>query len=72
MPFDEMAVAGNLLSHLTVARPVFSMFKKMSFFDQSLWAQDDWLALFLLCAGLIILLFAGIRFRRLVQGSRLT
>ncbi|HUI90633.1 MAG TPA: FHA domain-containing protein [Chitinivibrionales bacterium] len=69
MPFDEMPGAGTALSHLTVARPVFSLFKKMSFFDQSLWRLDDWLGLFLLCAGLIILLFTGIRFHRIVRGS---
>jgi ABC-type multidrug transport system ATPase subunit len=69
MPFDEMPAAGTMLSHLTVSRPVFSMFKKMSFFDQSLWRLDDWTGLFLLCTGLIILLFAGIRFRRIVRGS---
>jgi ABC-type multidrug transport system ATPase subunit/pSer/pThr/pTyr-binding forkhead associated (FHA) protein len=69
MPFDEMPVAGTVLSHLTVSRPVFSMFKKMSFFDQSLWRLDDWTGLLLLCTGLIILLFAGIRFRRIVRGS---
>jgi ABC-type multidrug transport system ATPase subunit/pSer/pThr/pTyr-binding forkhead associated (FHA) protein len=70
MPFDEMPAAGTVLSHLTVARPVFSMFKKMSFFDQTLWTQDDWPGLLLLCGGLTILLFAGIRFRKLVQGNR--
>jgi hypothetical protein len=58
-----------VLSHLTVSRPVFSMFKKMSFFDQSLWHMDDWMGLLLLCTGLIILLFTGIRFRRIVRGS---
>jgi ABC transport system ATP-binding/permease protein len=69
MPFDEMPAAGTVLSHLTVSRPVFSMFKKMSFFDQSLWHMDDWMGLLLLCTGLIILLFTGIRFRRIVRGS---
>ena len=69
MPFDEMPAAGTVLSHLTVSRPVFSMFKKISFFDQSLWSLDDWIGLLLLCIGLIILLFAGIRFRRIVRGS---
>ena len=71
MPFDEMPAGGTILSHLTVARPVFSMFKRMSFFDQSLWTSDDWPGLLLLCGGLTILLFTGIRFRRLVQGKGL-
>jgi ABC-type multidrug transport system ATPase subunit len=70
MPFDEMPAPGVALSYATVARPVFSMFKKMSFFDQSLWILPDWLDLSLLCTGLIILFFGGIFFRRLLQGSR--
>jgi ABC-type multidrug transport system ATPase subunit len=69
MPFDEMPAAGTMLSHLTVSRPVFSMFKKMSFFDQSLWRLDDWMGLLLLCIGLIILLFVGISFRKIIRGS---
>ncbi len=71
MPFDEMPVAGAFLSHLTVARPVFSMFKKMSLFDQPLWQCSDWTDLSLLCAGLLVLLLSGIHFRRFVQGSNL-
>jgi hypothetical protein len=70
MPFDEMPAPGVILSYATVARPVFSMFKKMCFFDQSLWILPDWLDLSLLCTGLIILFFGGIFFRRLLQGSR--
>lgn len=71
MPFDEMPGLGRVLSHLTVSRPVFSMFKKMSFFDQTLWRMQDWNGLLLLCTGLIILLFVSIRFRRMVLGSSL-
>jgi ABC-type multidrug transport system ATPase subunit len=69
MPFDEMPGLGRVLSYLTVSRPVFSMFKKMSFFDQTLWRMQDWKGLFLLCAGLIILLFIAIRFRRIIRGN---
>jgi hypothetical protein len=71
MPFDEMPVTGAVLSHLTLARPVFSMFKKMCLFDQSLWRCSDWTDLLLLCAGLLVLLFSGIHFRRFVQGNNL-
>jgi ABC-type multidrug transport system ATPase subunit len=69
MPFDEMPWIGAVLSHFTVSRPVFSLFKKISFFDQTLWTLQGWIGLFLLCAGLIILLFTGIRFRRFIRGG---
>jgi ABC-type multidrug transport system ATPase subunit len=69
MPFDEMPAFGRVLSHLTVSRPVFSMFKKMGFFDQTLWHLEDWKGLFLLCIGLIILLFASIRYRHFIRGG---
>jgi ABC transport system ATP-binding/permease protein len=69
MPFDEMPALGRIISHLTVSRPVFSMFKKMSFFDQTLWRLEDWKGLFLLSTGLIILLFASIRFRHFIRGG---
>ncbi|MGB7570004.1 MAG: FHA domain-containing protein [Chitinivibrionales bacterium] len=64
VPFDEMSDAGQVLSHLTVARPIFSMFKKICFLDQPLSMLTEWRALFFLCAGLIILMIASIRFRR--------
>jgi ABC-type multidrug transport system permease subunit len=64
VPFDEMSAAGQALSHLTVARPVFSMFKKMCFLDQSLSTLTEWRALFFLCAGLIILMVLSIWNRR--------
>jgi|WetSurMetagenome_2_1015567.scaffolds.fasta_scaffold00008_21 ABC transport system ATP-binding/permease protein len=69
MPFDEMPGAGMVLSNFTIARPVFSMFKKMCFFERTPWMLGDWLGLSLLCGGLTILLFTGIRFRRLIQGK---
>jgi hypothetical protein len=68
MPFDEMPAAGTVLSHLTVSRPVFSMFKKMSFFDQPVWRMTDWADISFLCIGLIILLFGSIRYRRITRG----
>jgi hypothetical protein len=64
VPFDEMSSAGRAMSHLTIARPVFSMFKKMCFLDQSLLTLTEWRALFFLCAGLIILMVLSIRYRR--------
>jgi ABC-type multidrug transport system ATPase subunit len=69
MPFDEMPFSGRILSYLMVSRPVFSMFKKMSFFDQTLWSMPDWKGLLLLSAGLIILLFTAIRNRRFIRGN---
>jgi hypothetical protein len=64
VPFDEMSAAGQVLSHLTVARPVFSMFKKMCFLDQTLWTLTEWRAIFFLCTGLIILMVLSIWNRR--------
>lgn len=64
MPFDEMPWLGQMLSHLTISRPVFSMFKKMSFFDQNLFQMQDWIGLALLTVGLIILLFSAVYNRR--------
>jgi ABC-type multidrug transport system permease subunit len=68
VPFDEMPGAGQVFSHLTVARPVFSMFKKMCFLDQSLLTLIEWRALFFLCFGLIILMVLSIRYRRSFTG----
>jgi len=64
MPFDEMPFLGQVLSHATISRPVFSMFKKMSFFEQGLFHMSDWIGLALLTAGLIILLFTAVYNRR--------
>jgi hypothetical protein len=64
VPFDEMSGLGRAVSHLTIARPLFSMFKKMCFLDQSIWVLSEWRALFFLCTGLIILMIAGMRRRR--------
>ena len=63
-PFDEMSGIGRALSHLTLARPIFSMFKELCFPGRSVWALTQWRALFFLCFGLIILMAVGIRYRR--------
>ena len=63
-PFDEMSGIGRALSHLTLARPIFSMFKELCFPGRSVWALTQWRALFFLCTGLIILMALGIRYRR--------
>jgi ABC transport system ATP-binding/permease protein len=65
VPFDEMSPMGRLLSSLTVSRYVFSMFKKACSLDQSLWQMSEWIGLFLLCIGLIILMIAGTMYSRL-------
>jgi ABC transport system ATP-binding/permease protein len=64
VPFDEMGAAGRMLSTLTISRYVFSMFKKACFLDQPLWRMTEWIGLFLLCIGLIILMIAATRFHR--------
>jgi ABC transport system ATP-binding/permease protein len=69
MPFDEMPVIGNAISYLTVSRPIYSMFKKLCFFNQSVAGFKEWYALSFLCIGLIILLFTGIRLRRIIRGG---
>jgi ABC transport system ATP-binding/permease protein len=66
VPFDEMSGAGRILSYGTVSRYIFSIFKKACFLDQPLWPMAEWNGLFLLCIGLIILMIAGIKYRRFI------
>jgi ABC-type multidrug transport system ATPase subunit len=61
---DEMTPAGRILSSLTVSRYVFSMFKKVYILDQQWWRMTEWIGLFLLCIGLIILMITATKFRR--------
>ncbi|MBD3393711.1 MAG: ATP-binding cassette domain-containing protein [Chitinivibrionales bacterium] len=65
IPFDRMPAAGKLLSHLTLSRPVFSMFKKVFLLEQDLWGLGEWRALLLLCTGLIILTYTRVRWHYL-------
>lgn len=67
LPFDRMPLAGRVLSRCTVSRPVFALFKHKDFLDASAWRSGEWWWLLSLCAGLFILLLAGIRVRRFFQ-----
>jgi len=61
IPFDRMPRAGEWLSRLTVARPVFSLFKRTCVLNETLWDKTEWQWLFAVCAGSIILMFAAVR-----------
>jgi hypothetical protein len=65
MPFDEMPELGRILSRLTITRPLFSMFKKCCLLNQSVFQCTEWYALICLCAGLIIFMILGAKFRPL-------
>jgi len=60
-PFDRMHVVGRFLSHCTISRPIFGMFKKVCLLNQSLLGLNEWHALFLLWVGLIILMIAALK-----------
>jgi ABC-type multidrug transport system permease subunit len=64
VPFDEMPAMGRCMSHLTITRPVFSMFKKICLLNQPPWQFAELHALFYLTLGLIILMIGGMKFRR--------
>lgn len=61
IPFDRMSEIGRVLSHCTVSRPVYGFFKHVCILEQPLTASDSWQPLFLLWAGLIILMAAAVR-----------
>ncbi|MBD3315618.1 MAG: FHA domain-containing protein [Chitinivibrionales bacterium] len=61
IPFDRMSAAGRILSHLTIARPVFSLFKRSWVLEQALWSGGEWPALGYLSVGLCILAYLRIR-----------
>ncbi|MBN1128868.1 MAG: ABC transporter ATP-binding protein/permease, partial [Chitinispirillaceae bacterium] len=63
IPFDRMTEIGRLLSHLTVSRPVFSLFKHVCLLERPLMENDAWSALFFLAVGLIILTAGAVRLR---------
>lgn len=71
MPFDRMSAVGRLVSRLTVARPVFSLFKETFLLERSLWVSREWIPLFALLPALIILSYVGLRLR-IVRSCRLT
>ena len=67
MPFDRMPTQGEALSHLTLSRPIFSMFKKVYLLDHSLWTLTEWKPLFAVFATLCILVFIRLRLLRLLR-----
>jgi ABC-type multidrug transport system ATPase subunit/pSer/pThr/pTyr-binding forkhead associated (FHA) protein len=64
VPFDRMTAAGDLLSRCTVARPIFSLFKRVCFLQQSVWDKTEWLSLFAICTVSIILIFSAVKWRK--------
>jgi len=69
VPFDETPLIGNILSHLTIERPIFSMFKKLVFFEERILSLNDWTGFINLSLGLIILIFTAISFRKYIIGK---
>lgn len=67
LPFDRMPALGRFVSHLTISRPAFSLFKMAEFLDQDIRHSGHWIALLLLAAGSIILVFAGTKLRPMHQ-----
>ena len=61
IPFDRMPAAGRFLSHLTLSRPVFSMFKKACLLNLDMTTLTEWRPLAALSFGLIILTYLRIR-----------
>lgn len=60
-PFDRMPDVGRILSHVTIARPAFSMFKKTCILEQSIQELTEWKSLLLL--NLILIILIGVRVR---------
>lgn len=63
IPFDRMTGIGRALSYLTVARPVFSLFKHNCILEQPLFSSPLWADLCFLNLGLIILICVMVRWR---------
>lgn len=70
IPFDQMPDAGTLISHVTIARPVFSMFKKVSVLELPASEVKEWISLVYLNVALIILMSIRIRFYKFFNGSK--
>jgi len=62
MPFDRMNSAGQVISHITIARPLFSMLKKVSLLKRPIYSLSEWTPLFCLNCVLIILIVIAVRF----------
>jgi ABC-type multidrug transport system permease subunit len=63
IPFDRMPEAGRWISHCTLSRPVFSLFKQVCLLDRPLAESDAWLSLCFLLTAIIILLSGAVRVR---------
>lgn len=67
VPFDRMPAVGRVISHLTIARPIFSLFKRSAVLEQPVWIWRYWQAPILLAIGSIIFLLSGLVLRRFFQ-----
>jgi ABC-type multidrug transport system ATPase subunit/ABC-type multidrug transport system permease subunit len=63
IPFDRMPEAGRWISHCTLSRPVFSLFKQVCLLERPILENDAWLSLFFLLTAAIILLSGAVRAR---------
>lgn len=68
-PFDRMPDLGRIISHITISRPSFSMFKKVCILDQSLIKLSEWRPLTLLNIVLVILIMVRMRWYRFFTKS---
>lgn len=70
IPFDQMPNAGQIISHVTIARPVFSMFKKIAVLELPLSEIKEWISLIYLNVALIILMTLRVRFYKFFNGPK--
>lgn len=66
MPFDRMPVAGRWLSHGTLSRPLFLMFKENALLDRSLLTLSEWPALVVLDLVLVALIVLRVSFHPMI------
>jgi ABC-type multidrug transport system permease subunit len=60
-PFDRMPDFGRIISHVTISRPAFSMFKKVCVLDQPVGKLTEWIPLVVLNAILVMLIMMRMR-----------
>jgi ABC transport system ATP-binding/permease protein len=63
IPFDRMSEAGQCISHATLSRPLFSLFKHVCLLERPLVESNAWISLFILLSAIIILLSVAVRAR---------
>lgn len=68
-PFDRMPDLGRVISHITISRPAFSMFKKVCILDQSLIKLTEWKSLILLNLILVVLIMIRMRWHHFFTKS---